>query len=104
MSYTDAILPWQPWYGTPDIWKKPIPGFGSSKISVYGNRRTWAEPVNLGTDRTSVAVCAVYPDEFAPLFKGHLQSISSSFIGDPERISSSLRELGNASCSYYKCF
>jgi hypothetical protein len=101
MSYTDAILPWQPWCGTPDIWKKPIPGFGSSEISVYGNGRTWAEPVNLGTDRTSVAMCAVYPDEFAPLLKGHFQTISSSFIGDPERISNSLRELRNASCSYY---
>jgi hypothetical protein len=75
MSYTDAITPQRAWCGTPDIWRRPIPGFGASEIAVYGSGRAWAEPIGLTTMKSNVKLCAVFRDEHAGALGGKFLDI-----------------------------
>ena len=77
MSYTEAILPSRTWCGTPDLWKRPIPGFGASEIAVYGMARTWAEPLNLKASGSKISFCAVFREEHSSGLKGKFQRLPS---------------------------
>jgi hypothetical protein len=93
MSYTDAVVPWRAWCGTPNTWKRPLPGFGGSEIVVYGRGATWAEPVSLGTHTRSVAVCAVYRNDYAPQLKDKFLTVPPALFGDFKRVADSLKNI-----------
>jgi len=79
MSFTDAILPKRHWTGTPDTWKRPIPGFGASEIAVYGTARACAEPILLRCCEEVFSCCAVYKGEVSEAFTGKFLALPPSF-------------------------
>jgi hypothetical protein len=82
MSYSDALVPWRCWDGSPDTWKKPIPGFGASEIGVYGYGVSHAEPVALPSSIESRAMCVVFTESTTPLLR-------EKFLELPELIQNS---------------
>jgi hypothetical protein len=85
MSYTEAVVPRRAWTGTPDSWKRPVPGFGTSEVAIYGTGRSTAEPLSIDCEGNRIAICAIFTSEV-------FEALSGKFIGLPADYRRTLKE------------